>query len=727
MQTQPSRIALSTALSLAFVASPAWAEASPEAETAEPQDRQDEPRGAREAARADEEHYRGNIIVAAEGLNELDFIAGQEVLEVDDIQENLAGQIGEVLAKVPGVSATSFTPGASRPILRGQDGERVRVLIDGLGTADVANTSADHATAIDPLTVTRIEVLRGPAALLFGSQAIGGVVNVLDRRIPIEVPENGFHFDALTAFDTVSNLRSGGASIDAALGETVVLHLDGSFRETDDLEIPGFQLTEDLRADLLADAAEEEEEGEFEEAEELREAAAQRDFLPNSSTETYTFNGGIGVILGDSTFGASVGYYDTLYGIVGNPEGGHHHHGEEGEEEEGGEEEEENVSIGLEQWRFDFRGDIALGGGFFERLKLRAGYSDYTHTEFEGTEVGTVFETETFEARAELLQSTGGIIGAQFTSRDFEAIGAEAFVQPNETTQLALFTVQEFNFDNFQIEAAGRYERVDVENLVTGVERDFDLFSGALSGAFIVGDGVRIGASLSRSERAPAGEELFAFGPHIATQVFEIGDPDLEIESAWGLEGFVRGDIGDVQLGASIFYQSFDNYIFLSDTGLEDEDEELPIFEFLQEDADFFGFEADVVFPLVDTDGFLLNADLRASYVEAELDDGSNLPRIPPLSLLGALDADIDAFNVRGEVQYFGEQTDVAEFETPTEDFAFVNLYLSWRPFEQNQNVVFQLAGENLFDQTGRRHTSFTKDFVPLPGRNIRASVRLSF
>ncbi|MEP0393153.1 MAG: TonB-dependent receptor [Erythrobacter sp.] len=716
MKTIPSYLAVATALSFAATAAPALADPNAESEAA-----------TNRASTPAIVNIASNIVVSAEGLEELDFIAGQDSLEEEDIQENLDGQIGEVLDKLPGVSATSFSPGASRPILRGQDGERVRVLIDGLGTADAANTSADHATTIDPLTVKRVEVLRGPAALLYGSQALGGVVNVLDRRIPTESPEGGFQFDALTAFDTVSNLRSGGASLDVGLGDMFVVHVDGSYRETDDLEIPGFQLTDDLRADLLADAAEEEEEGELEEAEELREAAAQEGFLPNSATETYTFNGGIGVILGDTTFGASAGYYDTFYGIVGNPEGGHHgEEGEEGEEEEG--EEEETVSIGLEQWRFDFRGDIALGGGFADRLKVRAGYSDYTHTEFEGTEVGTVFETETFEARAELIQSSGGVIGVQVTSRDFEAVGEEAFVAPNETTQLALFTVQEIDLGAAQLELAGRYERVDVESDSVGVDRDFDLFSGAVSiVSELQNDLGRIGVTLSRSERAPAGEELFANGPHIATQTFEIGDPDLDVESAWGLEAFTRLDFNGTTLNLSAFYQKFDDYIFLNPTGEEEDD--LPVFEFLQSNAKFYGFEADANIPLVENDAFNLTADLRASYVKANLSgelDG-DLPRIPPLSLLGALEADVDAFTLRGEVQYTDGKAGTPGLETATDNFTFVNLFLSWRPLADNENVVLQLAGENLFASTGRRHSSFTKDFVTLPGRNIRASARVRF
>jgi len=725
MNTAASRLAIGTALAFAIGASPAFASETRDTVPASSES------GAEVAAAGDKSgtpaRDREIILVAAEGLQQLDFMAGQDLITPEEIQRDLSGQLGELLIKLPGVSATSFAPGASRPILRGLDGERVRVLIDGLGTADVGNTSADHATTINPLTVQQIEVLRGPGVLLFGSQAIGGVVNVIDRRIPTVAPENDIELNALSAFDTASNLRSGGASLDAALGDALVLHLDGSFRETDDLEIPGFQLSDALRADLLVDAAEEEEEGEFAEAEELREAADQRGFIPNSATETYTVNGGLGVILGQSTFGASVGYYNTDYGLIANPEGGHHHHGEDGEEEEGEEEEgEENVSIGLEQWRFDFRGDIALGGGFFDRMKLRAGYSDYTHTEFEGTEVGTVFDTETFEARVELLQRSGGIVGAQFTTRDFLAIGAEAFVAPNETTQFALFTAQEFDLGGVQIEGAGRYERVDIKSDARGVERDFDLFSGALSAVIETDGGARFGLTGSRSERAPAGEELFADGPHIATQQFEIGDVNLDVESAWGIEAFARAEVSDIDFGASVYFQSFDDFIYLSPTGQEED--ELPVFVFLQEDARFFGFEADLAMPLIESDGFTLTTDLRASYVSGQLTGNQgNLPRIPPVSLLGALEADIAAFSIRGEVQWFGEQNEVAEFELPTDDFALLNLYVSFRPIEQNPNVVFQLAAENLADVTGRRHSSFTKEFTPLPGRNLRASVRLRF
>ncbi|MEL6238340.1 MAG: TonB-dependent receptor [Pseudomonadota bacterium] len=666
-----------------------------------------------------------SIIVSAQALEELDFIAGQTVLDEEDIQRNLNGQIGELLTKIPGVSATSFTPGASRPILRALDGERVRILIDGVGTADVGNTSADHATTVEPLNVERIEVLRGPTALLFGSQSIGGVVNVIDRRIPTKVPDGGFDIDALAAADTASDLLSGGVAVDLALTDSLVLHLDGSVRNTGDVDIPGFQLAPVLRDDLLADALEEEEEGEFEEAEELRETANVEGTIPNSDTETFSVNGGLGVILDNGSFGFSVGYYDTDYGLVSRP-GGEHAHGEEegGEEEE--EEGEEIVTIGLEQLRVDFRGEFGLASGPFERLNVRVGYSDYTHTEFEGPEVGTVFDTESLEARLELAQRGGGVIGVQYTTRDFSAIGEEAFVPPNETQQLAVFTVQEVTFGNVQLEGAARYEMVDVESDPLNLERDFDLFSGAASLVYTPDQAdVRVGLTVSRSERAPAGEELFADGPHVATQTFEIGDPDLDVESAWGVEAFARGQVGPVQLGLSVYRQWFDNFIFLQGTGEEEDD--LPVTLFLQQDADFSGIEADVQFPLIDTDTFALVTDLRGSFIDAEFDDNTAVPRIPPASLYGALEAQTESFDVRGEVQWFAEQNEVAAEETPTDAFAFVNAFVTYRPFGNNQNIALQVAAENIFDTTGRRHSSFTKDFVPLPGRNFRASVRMSF
>jgi iron complex outermembrane recepter protein len=697
-----------------------------------------------------------SIIVSAAGVRELDLLAGTSVLEAREIQrEAVNGQIGDLLAKLPGVSSTSFAPGASRPVLRGQQGERVRVLIDGLGTLDVSNTSPDHAVTIEPITLERIEVLRGPAVLLYGSQAIGGAVNAIDKRIPTRMPEEDFHFDGFAGVDSASNMRTAAGSLDVGLTNNLVLHVDGSWRKADDMRIGGFQLARGLRNELLAEAAEEEAEGDFEKAEELREAALQRGRVPNSDMESWTANAGLGLILGQSTFGAAIGLYDTNYGVIKRPglehdhgHGGHgdgHGHGGHGH---GGMEDDETVRIGLRQFRADFRGDIFLGDGVFERLRLRTGFSDYTHTEFEGGEVGTVFDSTSIEARAELVQNTGGILrgvtGLQFMHRDFDAEGAEAYVPRNLTDQFAVFTLQEYGNGPFQLEASARAEFTTVrspggaghghdhdddhdhDHGEMGIfDRSFQTFSGALGVVYQGIEGIRMGINASRVERAPSAEELLSNGPHFATQAFEIGDRDLRVERAWGLEAYARGRIGAGTFGVAAFRQWFDNYIFLAETG--DEDDGLPVFLYRQADANFWGAEAELNYPLIDTGNYRLLADLRASYVEADLANGDNVPRIPPLSLLGALEAQTGAFDLRGEVQWFAPQDRVAAFETETDSFALVNALVAWRPFEANRNVTVLLAADNLFDVVGRRHASFTKDFMPLMGRNFRASVRMSF
>ena len=671
----------------------------------------------------------GTIVVTGSSLRQFDLLAGVSVVESDTLDANMDGQLGEVLTSLPGVTASGFAPGASRPILRGFSGERVKVLVDGIGAIDVSNTSADHAVSIDPLTAEHIEVLRGPAVLLYGSQAIGGAVNVVDKRIPRRIPNEAFHVDALLRADTVSDVREGGASFDVPLGSGFVAHVDGSYRDTGNLEVPGYLVAPALRAELLEEADEEAEEGHLDEAEELRELALQKDFLPNSGTETWTANAGFAFFRNESSLGVSVGVYDTFYGIPIRPGAGHAH----GEEEEGGElgvEEEgpETVNIGLRQYRADMRGDIRLGDGFFERLKLRAGYSDYTHTEFEGEEVGTVFDVQGIEARAELEQNSGsvlrGSIGTQYYVRDFFAEGAEAYVAPNRTEQIAFFALQEYGNGPVQLEGAARYENTQVDSVPLGLERSFDGFSGALGLAYKLDSTIRTGVNVSRVSRAPSAEELFSGGPHIATQAFEIGDSDLALEKAWGAEAYFRGVSGPFEFNLAAYRNWFDDYIYLSETGAEEDG--LPVFEYLQQDATYSGIEGEFVWNFIESDSFDAKIDLRGEYVEAELADGTNVPRIPPLSLFGALEGESGDVTLRGEVEWFAAQRDVAPFETETDGYTFVNASASWRPVRGNPAITLILKAENIFDQTGRRHASFTKDYVPLPGRNFSLALRMS-
>ncbi|WP_373491509.1 TonB-dependent receptor [Parasphingorhabdus sp.] len=686
---------------------------------------------------SDDFHNDSMIIVTAPYVDQLDILAGTSVLTGDDLTEDLRGQIGDSLTGLPGVSSTSFAPGSSRPVLRGFQGPRVRVLTDGIGSLDASNTSVDHAVTIDPLTAQRIEVLRGPAVLLFGGDAIGGAVNVIDKRIPRDIPDDAVHLDAIGGYGSAADDWSIAGSVDVPLTSKLVIHADGSFRDTGDVRVPGFVLSPALRATVLADAAEEAEEGHDEEAEELFEAANQRGRIPNSASRTQTAGAGIAYIDDGGNLGFSVSYYDTNYGVPSRPGAGHAHgeeeedhdddHGDDHDEEEHG---EGPVTIGLKQIRADLRGGVNIGG-FFEALNFRAGYSDYEHTEFEGDEIGTVFSVSGIEARAELVQAERngwrGVIGTQVLVRDFNAVGAEAFVPKNSLESWALFTVQEIDLGDWEVEGALRFEQTDISANVIDFDRSFNAVSGAVGLAYTPDDSpIKIGVNLSRAERAPSAEELLSNGPHIATQAFEIGNPNFTTEKSWGGELYARWNSKDVQLSATAYANKFDDYIFEAETAGEEDG--LPIFQYFQRDATYYGFEASASAVFARASGFEFIAHGVADYVRAKIDDGGgSVPRIPPLRLLGGLKAHSESLDLRAEVEWSASQNKIAAFETPSDSFTMVNASAAWRPFGKEGNITLLASANNIFDVDARRHASFTKDYVPLSGRDIRLSAKFSF
>ncbi|GGJ47135.1 TonB-dependent receptor [Sphingopyxis bauzanensis] len=685
----------------------------------------------RAAAGSDDDVHTGDpIIVTAPFVRSLDILGNVSVLEGDELARDIRGQIGDTLTRQAGVSATSFAPGASRPVLRGFSGERVRVLTDGIGSIDVSNTSADHAVTIDPLTVERIEILRGPAVLLFGSQAIGGAVNLFDRRIPRKVPSDHIHIDAIGGYATAASDRNIGSSIDVALSPQIVAHLDGSWRKTGDARSGGFVYAPDIRDDLLHLAEHEVEEGHLDEAAELTADANRRGKIPNTASETWTAAGGLSLINDGGQLGISVSYYDSKYGVPNRPGTEHHHEsGEEGEEEEGHDHGEAPVTIGLKQWRADLRGEVELGDGFFDKLRIRAGFADYEHTEFEGDEVGTVFTNQGVEGRLELAQNDrGGLRGAsgiQYSHRDFNAIGAEAFVPRNLTDQFALFTLQEWTLGSLGVEAAARYETTDVRAPALGIARSFDTFSGALGANYDISDSAKIGLSVARAVRAPSAEELFSNGPHIATQSFEIGDVNLKREASWGAEASFKVKTEAFSLSLTGYSNWFDNFIYSDATG--EEEDELPVFQYFQRDARVWGFEAEASARLAQIGGFNIVGDVVADMTRAKIKGGDHVPRIPAMRVLGGLEAQGERIDARAEVEWTDDQTRIAPFETATKGFTLVNASISWRPLPDTKNLTLSLAANNIFDSEARRHASFTKDYVPLTGRDIRITARASF
>ncbi|WP_176597412.1 MULTISPECIES: TonB-dependent receptor domain-containing protein [Sphingobium] len=649
-----------------------------------------------------------------------DILSGTSVVSGEALTRALRPTIGDTLAHQPGVSATSFGPNASRPVLRGFQGERVRILTDGIGSFDVSNTSVDHAVAINPLTADRIEVLRGPAALLYGSSAIGGVVNVIDSRIPRRVPDEPVHIDGIATYGSAADERTGSGEIEAPIGDKIVVHFDGSYSKSGDLDTGNYILTPALRAQAAAsgDPA-------------IRELADLRGKLPNSAARTWEVAGGAALITDGGNLGFSVAHTDNFYGV---PVRYSLDPGSEAEQ----------VRLHMKQDRADLRAELPVNGGFLESIRLRAGFADYQHQEIEQSgAVGTTFYNQSIESRLELVQAKrggwDGAIGAQFFARNFHVVGEEKFLPRNETEQLGFFTLQSFDLGTTRVELGGRYEHTRVsadadETLLNpAYHRSFDALSGSLGISQEIIPGWRAGLNLSRTERAPSAEELFARGNHAGTQAFELGNPNFGPEKSWGIEGTLRGQGKGYTISLSAYHNWFDGYIYdsLADDSVcmavnGGEPLDFPCYQNLQANARYLGFEAEGTLKVGQIGGYAINLDGVADYVRATIKGSGPAPRIPPLRLLGGVELQGDRLNLRGEVEHSFAQDRIADTETPTDGFTLVNASLSFKPIKGNDRTTITLSANNIFDVEARRAASFLKDYAPLAGRDIRVTARLS-
>ncbi|MBH2000096.1 MAG: TonB-dependent receptor [Sphingomonadaceae bacterium] len=655
-----------------------------------------------------------------------DILSGTTVVTGEKLTREMRSTIGETLARQPGVSSTSFGPNASRPILRGFQGERVRILTDGIGSFDVSNTSVDHAVAINPLTADRIEVLRGPAALLYGSSAIGGVVNVIDSRIPRRVPDEPIHVEGIATYGSAADERTLSGEIEAPLSENFVVHFDGSWTKTDDLRTGGYILSKPMRAIAAASADPE-----------VREDGQLKGILPNTAAETWEVAGGFAYINDRGSLGVSVSHTENRYGVPArfdledhaDEAAGHTH---------------EDVTLSMKQTRADLRGEIATNGGFLDSIRLRAGWADYQHQEIEPSgEVGTTFYNQSMESRLEFIQTRrggwDGAFGAQFFTRRFEAVGEEKFLPKNETNQLGFFTLQSLDLGDTRLEAGGRYEHSelranpDADLFTQGYRRSFDTLSGSIGASQAIVPGWRAGINLSRSERAPSAEELFARGNHAGTQAFELGDPGFGKEKSWGVEATLRGKGEGYSFSLAAYHNWFKGYIYdaiVDDSVCQAANGgaalDFPCFAYAQADARYYGFEAEGTVKLAQVGSFAINADGVADYVRATITGSGPAPRIPPLRLLGGLEAQGQRLTARGEVEHVFDQNRIAGYETPTDGYTMVNASLSFKPFAGNDRTTLMLSANNIFDVDARRHASVLKDFAPLAGRDIRVTARFS-
>ncbi len=650
------------------------------------------------------------VVTAPYERNRADVLSGTAVVSGEKLTVALRPSLGDTLARQPGVSATSFGPSASRPVLRGFQGERIRVLTDGIGSIDVSNTSVDHPVVVNQLTAERIEVLRGPAALLFGSSAIGGVVNVIDTRIPRRVPKEAVHIDGIATYGSAASERSGGAVIDVPSGKFVV-HVDGNYSKTDDLAIGGSVLAPALRAQAAAspDAA-------------IRALAALRGTLSNSAARTWDVAAGGAFIDGGSNIGFAVSHYESLYGIPPrlslDPAVT-----------------AEQVRLDVKQTRVDVRAEVATGPGFLDKVRFRGSFADYEHAEIDPAgNIGTTFLNQGWEGRLELVQRARagwqGASGAQFAVRDFNVIGDEAFVPRNTTHSLGLFTLQSIDAGKFKGEIGARFDHARVQSEVSAtignpaLTRAFDAFSASIGASYAVAGPLRIGVTLSHAERAPSAEELFADGPHAGTQAFEIGNPDFRVEKSNGIEVTLRAKGEGYAVSLAAYQSWFSDFIYEAESGAVTDG--LPVFQSRQARARYQGLEGEASLRLFRAGAFTVNADALGDVTRATIVGQGPVPRIPALRLLGGIEAQSDRIDLRSEVEWVDRQTRVVPFETTTAGYTTVNASAAFRPFGKAQGTSVVLSANNLFDVEARRHASVLKDYAPLAGRDVRVSVKFA-
>lgn len=677
-----------------------------------------------------------------------------EVLAGERLDAAKASSLGETVNKLPGVQSSYFGPGVGRPIVRGFEGARVQVLSDGLGSGDVSTVSADHAVSIEPFLANQIEVLKGPSTLLYGSGAIGGAVNVIDGRIPEAATIEPLQGRAELRGGTVNDEKTGMLRLDGTSASgNLVFHFDALHRETGDYDIPGSAES----ARLLAAEGEEPD-------------PASSGTLANSALRTDSGALGVSWIGNRGFIGVGYSLFNTRYGVPGHSHDEGDAHGHDADDDHGEEAHgDDAVHILLDQQRTEVRAGLD-GLGVFETLRVKFADTRYTHTEFEGDAVGTVFDNTSQEARVELVHQPWagwrGAFGVQWGSRDFNAIGEEAFVPATQGNDTGLFWIGERRSGDFKFELGARHDRNSIDAVpqlqapLRANSRKFEAISGSAAVQWEVNERFHASLGLDRSQRVPTAEELFSNGLHVATGTMEIGDDTLGVETANRLELGLRWHGERIDLGAAVYAIRYADFIYqaspesLIDPGTPLMDDGVPVRLWNQADARFHGMEADATIALVDNDSGAWDLRVFGDVVRGKLAPGGrerdvevevfhddrvrqyagrislegNLPRLAPARLGADLSWSDGPWRASlGAVRYL-KQDRVAANETTTPGYTLVDAHLAWHRDTAAGNAweVF-IDGSNLLDQEARPHTSFLKDLAPLPGRGIAFGVRAFF
>lgn len=622
------------------------------------------------------------------------FIPSASVMKEKTILKRRESTLGDTLRNEVGIQSTSFGPSSGRPVIRGLEGNRIRILQNGLGTLDASSQSLDHAIPIDTLTIDKIEIVRGPMSLLYGSSAVGGVVNILNNRIHREYAEG-----ATTQFDlrgeTATNSPSFANRIDYGVNKWM-LHFDGSVQNSTDQEIPGYARSKRKRT-------------------RDPETTENKDKLPNSFSKQSSFAVGTSKIFDRGHAGFSYYRFDNEYGSVADPE----------------------VSINMIQNRIEHSSEYRPEEGSVKAIKLRSAQSFYKHEEFEGDEVGTTFKNSGNESRLEFHSASdrlSGVSGIQTQINTFKANGDEAFLPTSENQIGSLFTLQKYTLtDSDNVEFGARLENSDIKKRSSAAFGSSDHhgylgLNGSLGYQHILKKDFTLNGSFSYTERAPTFQELHSEGAHIATGTYERGSTNLSKERAQALEISFKKDAADSVLTISAYSQWFKDYISLNPTGATDLDSGFEVNEYEQGNALIYGAELDsreeITHAWMGGSWWWIT---KADITRGKGQGGDNLPRMPAPRLTLGVEYQKDNWDFDLEAQHFFDQTKTAENELKTDSFTMLNFGVIYELPKEMQNYRFYFRVKNITDVEGRLATSFVKDVAPMPGRNFLAGVQALF
>jgi len=645
-------------------------------------------------------------IISANPLSQpsTQMVSASEVLEGPQLLLQRQATLGDTVKNIPGVRGSSFGAGASRPVIRGMDGARVRVLSDGVSMLDASTLSADHAVTSEPLLLERIEVLKGPATLLYGGGAIGGVVNLIDKKIPTQQPENGHQVDLEWQGNTVAKESTAIAAATLGLGD-FALRAEGLKRNADPYRLAGHE----------------------DETRSKKQTGSYND----SSTGSL----GLSWIGDEGYLGVAYTRQANEYGLLAHEDGHCHTHGPRwhcGSHGGSGHSHDHEYGapyIDMLQKRWDIRGEYNNPLAGFSLAKVRLAHSDYQHEEIEGDEVATRFDSKASDARLELthepLFGWRGIIGGQSNRRDFKASGEEAYVPATLTKNHGLFVLEEYQWNAWRYELGLRHEwqTIDVRK-GSQPNKDHNGTSASLGAVWDFADDYNLGASFSRSQRLPAAEELYAFGPHAASRTIEIGNPQLNKETSHNIELTLRKHQGALTYSLSLYQNRINDYIYGKDTG-QRPGADYRVIAYQQADAVFRGFEGEMAYQF--SGG--LTSTVLADHVRGKLrSKGGDLARIPAdrvgLRLQQAFSSVLD-----GQVEFWRvqQQSHIADYESNTSGYNLLGAALTYKGQLSSSDYTLYMRADNLLNVKAREHTSFIKDRVQLPGRNLTAGVKFSF